>query len=136
MFIKLHNIITYFQLHPRKIFLMDAIGAFITAFTAYFIIAKNELLFGLPGYVFQKLALLASGFAIYSIVCYLLNLKKWNLFLQLIAFANTVYGFITIGLLMTFYNEITIFSWIYFPLEILVIALIVYIEYKVSLSEN
>ena len=115
---------------------MDAVGAFITAFTAYYMIAKNELLFGLPGYVFQNLALLASGFAIYSIICYLLDIKKWNLFLQLIAFANTVYCFITIGLIMTFYNEITILSWIYFPLEIIVIALIVYVEYKVSLSEN
>ena len=127
------TLLQYFADHPKKLFLWDGIGAFLTA-CSLTAMASLESYFGMPRLILSYLALLATGFGIYSMVCSSLVEKNWIPFIYLISTANILYCLLTAGLVVYFFSELTLWGILYFGIEILVVSGLVMLEQKTARS--
>lgn len=115
--------------NPKKIFLADAIAALAAAtILFYFGIAGSEKLTGMPDQIINGLALVACLFAIYSFSCYFFIRRNLRPFLQTIIAANILYEMVTAGLVLYYFQQLTIFGGIYFVMEILLMAILLFFE--------
>lgn len=117
---------------PNKLFLMDGLGAVLSAFLLGVVLVQLEEYIGMPPSILYGLALVACCFAVYSISCYFKIGKNWQPFLKAIAFANLTYCFVTIGLVFYCYAQLSTLGLLYFLLEHLVVFSIIAIELKVA----
>lgn len=107
---------------PKRLFLLDGIGALITATLLIALLSNFESTFGVPPTVLYTLAGIAIVFGIYSLTCYLKLRDHWQPFLRAIAMGNLSYCILTVFLLVVFAPEITIFGVAYFVAEILIVS--------------
>lgn len=117
---------------PQKAFLLDGIGAVVSALLLVILLAPLENLFGLPAAVAQRLSVPAFLFAIYSLGCYFLKPTPWQPWLRAIAIANLLYCGVTIALLIMHRDSITPFGIAYFIGEILIILFLVRLELQTA----
>lgn len=129
------KILDRLTLNPKKLFLIDGLGAFLTAFLVGIVLRIFEDAFGMPQKHLCVLSILACIFAVYSMSCYFFVGKNWPIYLKIIAVANLMYCLLTAVLVMLLYQQITILGIIYFIGEILIILGLVYVELSVS-SKN
>ena len=118
--------------NPKKLFLIDSIGAFLTAILLFVILSYFEPEFGLPKQTLYCLFTLACTFAIYSFACYKNVNKNWNKYLQIISIANFLYCLLTLILIIIYRNRITKLGLIYFIIEVIIIGCLAYIEIKIA----
>ncbi|MFW5760909.1 MAG: hypothetical protein ACOCXH_08025 [Cyclobacteriaceae bacterium] len=116
----------------KRIFLIDAIGAFVTASLLSLVLARLEPIFGMPERVLYFLAAIALVFAIYSFLCSRFVKEKWAIYLRGIAMANTLYCMFTLGLIIYWQESLTWLGKAYFIGEILVVMGLVILELKIS----
>lgn len=114
--------------NPVKIFLIDSLGAFVTAILIGLLLTRFQEFIGMPVEILFGLAGIAVFFCIYSLSCYLFLKRNWRPFLKAIAIANLLYCLTTIVLIITLYHQITILGLLYFVGEIIVIGVLVYFE--------
>ena len=114
--------------NPQRLFLIDSLGAFLTAFLLGVILTRFEAYFGMPGKVLYALSTLAVVFGLYSMGCYFWVRSRWRPFLKAIALANLVYCSLTIALVISLYESLTILGVLYFSGELIVIGVLTYIE--------
>lgn len=114
--------------NPRGVFLVDGIGALSTAFLIGIFLPRFSTYFAVPYEISSSLALVACGFAVYSLFCSALNVKQWQVLLRIIAIANAVYCIITFGVIVLLFKQLTVFDVAYFLGEIGIIAALVGIE--------
>ncbi|ULQ51769.1 hypothetical protein [Flavihumibacter fluvii] len=119
----------------KRIFLIDGIGALLTAFLLLAILRTFNEYFGMPLNALDFLSVIALIFSVYSFCCFFLIKNNWRLFLQVIIIANLLYCFLTAGLVIFYYPQLTILAVIYFLLEIVVVFCLVFFEINV-LIEN
>jgi hypothetical protein len=117
--------------NPKKIFLVDALGALLTAFNLFAVLRTFSEHVGMPKYVLTFLAVIALFFFIYSTSCYLVLTQNWKPYLKLISIANLLYCLLTIGLVLYYWQTIKAIGLIYFSVEVLVIFTLVYFEYRI-----
>lgn len=115
----------------RRLFLVDAAGAALTAVMLGFVLARFEPYFGMPVPVLYVLAAVAGAFVVYSACCYGFLKGDRRPYLRIIALANLVYCCMTVGLVLYYYSRLTALGVLYFSLELLVIACLVYVELSV-----
>lgn len=123
-------------LNPKKTFLIDALGALLSAFLLGVVLVSFEEFFGMPKQVLYYLAFTSSLFAVYSFLCYLKTPENWPNYLRAIAILNIFYCFVTAGLIVQFFQQLTIFGIIYFACEILLILNLVSIELKLAMHHS
>lgn len=114
---------------PKRLFLLDASGAFLTAFLLGVLLVRFEPYFGMPRRILYGLSLLAGVFMVYSFACYCWVANHWRPFLKGIALANLAYCCLTFGLVWYYYPQLTALGVGYFLLEIAVIVAVVWIEW-------
>ena len=114
----------------KRLFLIDSIGALITAFLLIAILTLFEASFGMPRNTLYLLSGIACVFATFSICCYYFINLNWQPFLITIAVANTLYCLLTAIILVVYYDRITIIGLAYFVTEIIIISCLVLIELK------
>ena len=107
---------------PKRIFLIDGVGAIITATLLAAILAQFEDTFGMPQRAAYFLAAIAVCFAVYSLAIYFIGPENWRPFLMAIAIANLGYCVLTLILMFLFRSEITALGIAYFAAEILVVS--------------
>ncbi len=116
-------------LTPKRLFLIDSVGAFCTAFFLAAILATFEQFFGMPRKVLYPLALAVCGYSIYSGCCYFFATgSSWRSYLKLIMVANFLYCLLSIALVVYFYKQLTVWGVVYFFTELLVLAALILIE--------
>jgi len=120
----------------RRIFLLDAFGALLSAFLLGVVLVQFESSFGMPSQVLCYLASVACVFAVYSFSCHFRILENWKPFLKVIAFANLIYCCVTIVLVFYFYQQLTTLGLVYFLLEHLVVFSIIALEFKIAYSSS
>ena len=125
-----NGIINKLALNPKRLFLIDSFGAFLTAFFLVAILSTFEKYFGMPRQILVFLSTIALVYAIYSICCFYFIESNWRPFLKTICIANLIYFGLTIGLVINFYPRLTILGTTYFLLEIILISVLVIIERK------
>lgn len=120
---------------PKILFLIDGIGALVSALFLGVVLVRLEDKIGMPENVLYLLAILPICFAIYSFSCYFFLQRASRLFLKGIAALNLLYAFLTLGLLFLFDHNLTLLGWTYFVAELLVLAVLIFLEIKAS-SKN
>ncbi|MEK6478107.1 hypothetical protein WJR50_11250 [Catalinimonas sp. 4WD22] len=118
------------RVSPKNLFLMDSMGALLTALMLGFVLTSFENVFGVPTRILYILSVLAFSYSVYSFVCFLKVKEKWRLFLKGIAVANIMYCFLTIGLVIYLRSALTNLGITYFLLEVMIILGLVVIELR------
>lgn len=114
-----------------QFFLLDGIGALVTASLLVFLLGNLEPVFGMPKKVLHFLAGIASAFSIYSFSCYFFVKKHWQPFLRGIAIANSLYCLLTFSLVIYYWlDPLKPLGMAYFIGEIGVVMSLVFLEFK------
>ena len=111
-----------------NIFLLDAIGAFISIILLLFLIKPHEIVFGLSQPVAINLVIPISVLLLFSTSCFFLKPQNWKLFMKFVVLGNIAYCLFTSVIILLNFKELTIWGELYFLSEILVIFFIVGIE--------
>lgn len=109
---------------------MDALGAFITAILLFFVLKTYQEFIGISSLSLTMLAALGVIFGIYSILCFLLTPSNWRFCLRFIGIANILYCILTIFIVISSIETITIIGIGYFVLEVIIIIILAAIELK------
>lgn len=111
-----------------NIFLLDAVGAFLSIVLLLFLIIPNEIFFGLSEPVAINLAIPISVLLLFSTSCFFLKPQNWKLFMKFVVLGNIAYCLFTSVIILLNFKELTIFGASYLFIEILVIFFIVLTE--------
>ena len=82
--------------NPKKVFLLDGLGALLSTLFLFVIVSFFEQEFGLPDKAIYLLLTLALAFSAYSLFCCYFKRKQWKLLLRTILIANLLYISLTI----------------------------------------
>ena len=119
------------ELSRTNIFLLDAIGALISAISLGIILPLLQSHIGLDKDLLYILAGIAILFACCSLCSHYLKPIKWRLFLRIIIIANISYGLLTLSLVLYKYQTVGPIGKLYFILELIVLTLIISLEIRV-----
>lgn len=133
------------KMSPRLLFLIDGLGAVLSAALLGLVLARLEGIFGMPPPVLHGLALLAVVFAVYSFFCFGWLSRQvppahdapprdGRPQLKIIALANLTYAALTLGLVLYLYPQISLWGLVYFALELVVVVGLALVELAVSRS--
>ena len=120
------------KLQPTTIFLIDGMGALVSAVLLGLVLTRLETFFGLPKNVLYVLAGIALLLAVYSLSNAFMQQINPSRRLKLIAVANLLYCLLTVVLLFIFYPQLTIFDVYYFMGELLIILSLASLEMKAA----
>jgi len=120
--------------NPKRVFLIDAFGALLSAILLIGILAPLEHYFGMPKMTLYLLAGIAFCLFIYSISCNRFIKSNWKPFLIIVIISNIIYSLISLALITTYSEKLTELGWIYFMLEFIIIGIIVIVEFKSYLN--
>lgn len=122
--------------NPRKLFLLDGIGALVSAFSLGVVLVQLEAFFGIPRNTLYFLAFLPCLFAAYDFYCYWRIKENWRVYLKAIAIVNLLYCVISLALAFYHIEHITFLGWGYIIIEILIVVVLANIELKVATSKK
>lgn len=117
---------------PKRLFLLDSIGALISAFMLGFVLVRFDDLIGMPIGILHLLAFLACILCIFSFLCFIFAGERWRLFMRIIGFANIAYSCLTVGLIFYHFSSLRLLEILYFGLELLLVLLLVKLELRVA----
>jgi hypothetical protein len=122
--------------NPKHLFLLDSLGALLSAFLLGVALPSFQPIFGMPNKILYGLAALAFLFAIYSFWNHVRFKEHWRPYLRGIAVVNLLYCGLTAALVVYFRQELTKWGLLYFLLEMLVIIALVLVEFKTVFRKN
>ncbi len=125
---RIHTLLNQFYQNPKKLFLIDGIGAIVSAVMLGIILVYLESWFGIPKKVLYVLAFFPCLFAAFDFLVYRYTKSKLSRYLIIIAYANL--GYVGLSLSLAWYHlpKLTGLGWIYITCEVSIILLMVYIE--------
>jgi hypothetical protein len=116
------------KINIKMLFLIDGLGAFLTALLLFCLLRPLHLYFGMPQSTLTTLSIIAFILGCYSITCFFFVTHYWKLFLRAITVANIMYCVATASLIGYYYQQLTIPGLIYFIVEILIISILLFLE--------
>lgn len=116
---------------PKRIFLIDASGAILSALFLGIILPVFQIYIGIPRATLYILAVFPLIFAAFDLYAYYFTPSDSPRCLRIITGANLLYCILTFSLVMYYYKQIMPLGIIYFSAEIIVIILLVYIEVRI-----
>jgi hypothetical protein len=122
--------------NPKLVFLLDCLGALLSAFLLGVALPSFQPIFGMPHNVLYGLAALACLFAIYSFWNYSWFKENWRPYLRGIAIVNLLYCGLTAAMVIYFRQELTKWGLLYFLQEMVVIIVLVMLEFKTIARKN
>ncbi len=123
------------KVSPKNLFLIDALGALLSTISLGVVLPYFHDKILMPKSILLPLATIAFVFFMYSLGCHLKLPQKWQIFLKGIAVANSMYCLLTTGLIIHFWQQLTYLGRGYFLAELVVIAILVTIEFKVAANQ-
>ena len=116
---------------PQSLLLVDALGALVTFLMTAFVLAPRWIPTGIPQSALVILAIAAGMLFLTSGTGRALSTEP-RFFLFIVAVLNTAYYMATFGLCIVYYSSLTVWGWIYFPVEILVVLWLAAIELRAA----
>jgi hypothetical protein len=117
---------------PRTLFLIDGVGALVTALSVGVLLPMLGEHIGMPRPVLRSLALTAAVLAAYSLTCAAAQPTRWPALLRGIALANAGYCVVTAALLVRVSATRHALDWLYFGGEIAVVSALATFELRVA----
>lgn len=124
------------RINSENIFLVDGLGAIFSASILGMILVNSQGLFGMPQEVLFFLMVVACVLSFYSLSCHFTSPINWRPFLLFIGIFNAIYCLVSIGFVIYYFANLTTFGITYFLLEIMVIGLLVFTEFRIVVSSN
>ena len=118
--------------YPRKLFLIDSLGALLSAVMHGFVLVRFQYYIGMPQKELYVLSFIAGIFFIYSLTCFLSKPGNWKPYLKFIALANLSYCCLTIGLIVYLFPQLTALGLAYFVGEIIIVTTLALFELKTA----
>lgn len=122
-------------LNEKNIFLLDGIGAVLSACFTGLILIRYSLFLGISVSMLQTLSLLPAAYAFYSLSCYFFTTKTKAWMLLTIICANLFYCLVSLGVILL-RERITWRGQLLLAAEIIVVLLVVLIEVNVYRKFN
>lgn len=116
--------------NPKRVFLLDGMGAVLTCVLLSFVLSPFNHFIGLPNQIFLLLSLIALIFAGYSLTCFAFFRNRTSKLLLPIIVANSLYCVLTFALLLYYHETITFLGISYFIGEIIILGLLICLEFK------
>lgn len=126
-----YKFIRQLTLKPKTIFLVDSLGALVTVFLLFGILRTFNEYIGMSQTTLTYLALIALFFCLYSTTCFFLLKINWRPFLRIIIIANLFYCLLTMSLVISYHQSITVIGITYFLTEIIIVLGLVFVELSV-----
>lgn len=126
------NLKEFFLSNPNNIFLVDGLGALVSAFLLVVVSLKFENHFGIPVQMLYILAFLPCVLVLFDLYCFTRIKKDKITFLKILSFINISYCFTALGLAGFYYKKITYLGWTYIFLEMVIVISIASLEYKTA----
>ncbi|MDB2657016.1 hypothetical protein N9Y60_03055 [Crocinitomicaceae bacterium] len=124
------------KINKQNIFLIDGVGAMVTAALLFFLLGSFPSFFGVPNYLLVVLSGIAFTFAVYSLTCHLLlrseRLKRNREALRIIALMNIGYCILTIVSMIELRSTISVWGMLYFIGEIMLILVIAFTDIRLA----
>lgn len=120
----------------KKLFLIDGIGALVSAISLGVVLVQLEEYFGIPVSALYILAALPCLFALYDFYCYFKLKENLGSYLKGIAIVNLLYCALSIGFAFYHQSSITWLGWTYIVLEISIVATLALIELKATRNQR
>lgn len=120
------------RLKLRTLFLVDGLGALLSAFMLGVVLVRFENNFGIPASTLYILAAVPCAFVIYDMYCYFKIQKNLSHYLKYIAIANLAYCILSISLSYRHLDSITRLGWIYILLELAIIIILAILELRAA----
>lgn len=121
-----------FKHQTKNLFIIDGVGALVSAFLLGIVLVRLEYLFGMPVQTLYILAAIPCFFMLFDLYAYFQNERSTARYLRLIAFANLAYCLISVGFLFIHAYNLSLLGWLYFIGEILVVAFIAVLELRAA----
>lgn len=115
----------------RTLFLIDALGALISALMLGIVLLQYQAIFGIPVPILRFLAAVPCFFILYDLGSYLTN-KSQNQLLKGIALANISYCILSLSLVSYHHEQLTWLGWGYIIGELMIILILVRIEWRTA----
>ncbi len=127
----LKNLVEWGKQHPKQLFLIDGVGALVSAIMWGVVFVQFETITGFPANTCYFLAVFPVFFMVFDFASYLWA-KKLNLNLRYIAMQNAGYVLISLLAMVKHAETITLFGFGYLFMEIVIVLFLVRVEWKVS----
>lgn len=121
-----------FYENPKKLFLIDGLGAISSAFLLGIVLVRLETDFGIPASTLYLLAAFPVLFAIYDFFSFQQRKIIPGRLLFGIAIMNLLYCMLSIGFAFYHRQTITLWGWTYIFGEIAIVILLAMVELKVA----
>jgi hypothetical protein len=118
--------------NPKQLFMIDGIGALVSATLLGIFLPQFESIFGIPISALYWLAIFPCLFAFYDFYCYFWIKTKVTKYLTGLAAINVMYCVLSIIVAYYHHNSITTFGWLYILMEITVVLLLANLEYSTA----
>lgn len=115
------------RLPGRAIFLLDGLGAILSAF-GLGVLAYHEDLFGMPKNDLYLLLVVAMLLSAYSLSRFYLNPPKWQTDLKRLAVVNVMYCGLTLFFVSQYPKQLSSLGYAYFAVELTVIVALALVE--------
>lgn len=123
------------MLNPRNLILVDIAGAFMTSLITLVLFASDNLRTGMPMWVLICLGVTAAMLGLFG-TYRLLSSTNHMTTLGILAFLNFDFCILAGALWWKNLERLTPLGWVYFPAELLVIAVLAVVELQCSFSKD
>ena len=120
------------KLEPKTIFLIDGIGALLSAIMLALVMVRYQNIFGIPQNMLYFLAIWPCVFAVYDCYCFINKTRDNSTRLRVIALLNLIYIILSFLMATKHQAEIHGWGWAYIVAEIIVLFVLVNIELVVA----
>ena len=128
----MNQLFQFFTNKPKQLFLLDALGAFITATFIGVVMRSHFDIFGLAAQEAFVMSFIAYSFFCFSGICYLFVRNKQYQYILIIASANLLYTLLSFFIFLNHFKDLTPFGIVYLISEIVTIMLLVTLEFSVA----
>ena len=125
-------LLTLFSKQPKKLILLDAIGALLSAFLLGVVLVRWQHLVGISVPTLYLLAAIPVLFILYDLFYFAKKDHNLSRPLKTLAIMNAGYCILSICTACYEHTKITPLGWAYLSIEILLVLSIALVEYKVS----
>lgn len=126
------KLVTKFSENPRRLFLIDGIGAMVSAFLLGVVLVKWEVLFGIPSSTLYILAAIPVVFALFDVYSSQQTSDKMNGLMKAIATMNLLYCLLSLVGAFFHLSSITVLGWAYILGEIGIVSVLALLELRVA----
>lgn len=130
---KVNSVLHKFAKRPKILFLLDGVGAFVSALFLAFILPAIQDKIGLSREHLLYLATFAGFLLLIDVYRFMAANDKWEKRIRLVIMLNLIYCAVSVVVVGLSYQTITALGLIYFAGEIFVILLLVRFERSVYL---